>query len=412
MTPEPKVKGKTDEERWVLGSSLHPDERRYVLELFPESRRTLGMTDAQWLGQIEFLVKKDGSLDLRKRYCRLPAVPGEPDRRFHRAPRYEPLPAPPSRQEQREQQQPDPPPSQLPPEPRPSRPAEGQPYPQRVYAAYQALAAETQYTDVPIHALHRRVGGDIRDLHAFLREECFGHRVVATVGEPLYAGDAALMSALTIPGQTDRETGRPVIFLNIKLIEPRPMQEPPPDAAQQTAPQPELGRRLTRDDLDVIIEALEYRCDAIAGGTDFDEVARLKSIGATLEKLRTLEAQPQRPEHERYERLLRATAALRYPTQERTAELEVRIEKTIARKVQDFLQEQQMRERVRLYEHNLRQQLDERRATLRPAQVAHYEQKIDDMVKAFRAAQGQQQQQAPPPPARSQEQGRGLEQSL
>ena len=34
-----------------------------------------------------------------------------------------------------------------------------QPYPMRVYLAYQALAGEMQTPDVPIHALHRRAGG-------------------------------------------------------------------------------------------------------------------------------------------------------------------------------------------------------------------------------------------------------------
>ena len=181
-----------------------------------------------------------------------------------------------------------------------------------------------------------------------------------------------------------------------------PTQEPPP---QPTAIQPEIGRRLTRDDLAVIIEALEYRCDAIEGGTDFDEVARLKSIVPTLEKLRALEAQPQRAEHERYESLLRATAALRYPVEERTAELEARIEKTIARKVGEFTQER----RAKAYEAGLRKELAQRHPNLTPEQAQRYERRINELVAQFRENQARQQQQAQPPPARCQEQGRGIE---
>jgi hypothetical protein len=181
---------------------------------------------------------------------------------------------------------------------------------------------------------------------------------------------------LTLPGETDRTTGKPQSFLLIKLIEPPPMTpEQPP---QPTAAQPELGRGITRDDLDVIIEALEYRCDAIEGGTDFDEVTRLKSLVPTLEKVRALEAPPLRPESERYEELLRATAALRYPYKERTPKLQARIEKTIARKVGEFTQECQ----VRAYEQSLRRQLAEKRPNLSPTEREHYEQRIVKLVSA------------------------------
>jgi hypothetical protein len=174
---------------------------------------------------------------------------------------------------------------------------------------------------------------------------------------------------------------------------------------QQTAAlAPSLGRRLTRDDLAVIIEALEYRCEAIEGGTDFAEVARLKSIVPTLEKLRALEAQPQRPEHERYERLLRATAALRYPPEERTPELEVRIEKTIARKVGEFVQERQ----TKAYEASLQRQLAERHPNLTPEQAQRYERRVNELVAEFRQNQTQQQQ-AQTPAVRVQPQGRGIE---
>jgi hypothetical protein len=291
--------------------------------------------------------------------------------------------------------------------PRPSHSDEGQTYSQRVWAAYRALCDEMRTPDVPIHAIHRRVGGSLLELQNHLRAECLAHRAVPSTGEPAFAGDAARQSALCLPGETDRATGKPQSFLPIKLIDPPPMtQEQLP---QQTAAlAPSLGRRLTRDDLAVIIEALEYRCDAVETGTDFDEVARLKSIVPTLEKLRALEAQPQRPEHERYERLLRATAELRYPPEERTAELEARIEKTIQRKVGDFLQEQQHRDRVRLYENSLRRQLAERHPTLTPEQSERYERRINNLVDDFRKNQAQRQQ-AQRAPARQKGQDRGME---
>jgi hypothetical protein len=276
-------------------------------------------------------------------------------------------------------------------------------YSMRVYRAYAELAAETQSPDVAINALHRRVGGSIHELHAFLRQECQAQRCAVSTGEPAFAGDAARQSALTLPGEIDRATGKPQSFLLIKLIEPPPMTQEHP--LQQTAAQPEPGRRLNRDDLDVIIEALEYRCDAISGGTDIDEVARLKSIGATLEKLRALEAQPQRPEHERYERLLRATAALRYPAEERTPELEARIEKTIARKVGEFTQERQ----AKAYEAGLRKELAARHPNLTPEQEERYERKINELVAEFQKNQAQRQQQAQrlPDAARDPQHGRG-----
>jgi hypothetical protein len=102
---------------------------------------------------------------------------------------------------------------------------EGQTYPMRVYQAYQALAADAQSPDVAINALHRRVGGSIHELHAFLRAESLAHRAVATTGEPAFAGDAARQSALTLPGETDRATGKPQSFLLIKLIDLPPMTQ-------------------------------------------------------------------------------------------------------------------------------------------------------------------------------------------
>jgi hypothetical protein len=102
--------------------------------------------------------------------------------------------------------------------------------------------------------------------------------------------------------------------------------------------------------------------------------------------------------------LLRATAALRYPQSERSPELEARIEKTIARKVQEFTQERQLR----AYESGLRKELAQRHPNLSDKQRQHYEQRIAKLVADFRNNQAQQQQ-TQPPPARSQERGRGIE---
>ena len=271
-----------------------------------------------------------------------------------------------------------------------------QPYAVRVWEAYRQLSERYQTPDVPIHALHGRVRGSLHELHAFLRTESLAHRAVATSGEPALAGDAARQSALCLPGASET-------FLNIKLLNPPIMNE---QQQQQPSKQQRQAAGLNRDDLQTIIEALEYRCDAIEGGTDFDETARLKSIVPTLEKLRALEAQPQRPEHERYESLLRATAALRYPAEERTAELEARIEKTIARKVGEFTQER----RAKAYEASLRKELAQRHPNLTPDQAQRYERRINELVDHFRKNQAQQpQQQAQPLPARSQQQGRGIE---
>ena len=106
-------------------------------------------------------------------------------------------------------------------------------YTQHVYEAYQALADETQSPDVPIHSLHRKVGGSLLELQNHLRAECLAHRAVPSTGEPAFVGDAARQSALYLPGETDRATGKPQLFLLIKLIDPPAMtQEPLP---QQTA---------------------------------------------------------------------------------------------------------------------------------------------------------------------------------
>ena len=96
---------------------------------------------------------------------------------------------------------------------------------------------------------------------------------------------------------------------------------------------------------------------------------------------------------EQYEYHLRQLAALKYPDEERTAELETSIAKAIQRKVGDFVQEQQHRERVRLYENSLRRQLAEKHPNLTPDEAQRYERRINELVDDFRKNQAQQQQQ-------------------
>jgi hypothetical protein len=68
--------------RWTLGTDLNPTTRTRVLQLFqfrpvegnPNNRHTQTRvryaTDAEWLADTLFAVRKDGNLDLRSNYCR------------------------------------------------------------------------------------------------------------------------------------------------------------------------------------------------------------------------------------------------------------------------------------------------------------------------------------------------------
>jgi hypothetical protein len=311
-------------------------------------------------------------------------------------------------------------------------------YGQRVYAAYAEIAAERQSPDVPIHALHRRVGGSIHELHDALRAECLAHRAVPSVGEPAFAGDAARQSALRLPGE--KET-----FLSIKLLDP-PMadnQQPP-----QAKRHPTITLTLNANEAHLVAEAIYYGTGELeqysdGHGRDIDGVYTHCDYLYDLEKgllafaenpreragVLRQESEAELPDRAivaQYERLLRQTAALRYPYKERTPELQARIEKTIARKVGEFTQACQ----VRAYEQSLRRQLAEKRPNLSPAERERYEQRIAKLVSDYRQAQSQQQQQPapqqqtqPPPqqaqqpqrqPGRKQSQGRGhgMEQAL
>lgn len=217
-------------------------------------------------------------------------------------------------------------------------------YSQRVYRAYREIAEGTKFIDVPIHALHRRVGGNIHELHDLLRAECLAHRAVPTVGEPAFAGDAARQSALRLPGE--KET-----FLNIKLIEPPMAQE------QQQQSRPEF----------VVPSPVEQ-----------------------------------------YEYHLRQLFALKYPEGERTEEMTARIEATVQRKLGEFRQEHELRERVKAYEASLRKDLAIRHPDLTEQQRRDYEERIASLVADHRAALARHQQ-CPQQPARSQEQSRGME---
>ena len=327
---------------------------------------------------------------------------------------------PPADPPQREQQQPRQPDPQLPPdEPRPSPSDGGHGYTQRVYQAYRDLAKQYRSPDVRIDALHGRLGGSLQDLHRWLRQACRDHLAVPSTGEPALADHAARQSALWLPGETDRATGKPQSFLLIKLIDPPTMTQAHEQQPQQPIDDDPFGAEgLTAEQklLNVAKGVLRYtevkykqtlgRSDTYAGS--LDQIA-LAARHLAEDITAYLQQRQQSPEQQ-YEYHLRQSAALRYPPEGRTAELEARIEKTIQRKVGDFLQEQQHRERVRLYENSLRRQLAEKHPNLTPEQAQRYERRINELVDNFRKNQAQQQQpQAQPPAARSQEQGRGME---
>jgi hypothetical protein len=61
-------------------------------------------------------------------------------------------------------------------------------YSQRVFSAYESLADEMKTPDVPIHAIHRRVGGSLFELQNHLQAECLAHRATPSTGEPAFAG--------------------------------------------------------------------------------------------------------------------------------------------------------------------------------------------------------------------------------
>lgn len=289
-------------------------------------------------------------------------------------------------------------------------------YSQRVFSAYESLGEEMQTPDVPIHAIHRRVGGSLLELQNHLRAECRAHRAVPSTGEPAFAGDAARQSALCLPGETDRATGKPQSFLLIKLIDPPTMtqEQQPPQAKQH----PKITLTLNVNQAELVAEALHYgayELEQYADGheRDIDGIETHCDYLGDLEKglmafvgnpkahageLRQ-ETEPELPDQavtKRYERLLRQTAALRYPHKERTPDLQARIEKTIARKVSEFTQERQLKE----YEQSLRRTVAERHPNLTEEQRLKYNQRILDLVAERREGMARQQQ------------GRGIEQSL
>jgi hypothetical protein len=90
------------------------------------------------------------------------------------------------------------------------------------------------------------------------------------------------------------------------------------------------------------------------------------------------------------------------PPEERTPELEARIEKAIERKVGEFIRER----RLKAYEAGLRRELAERHPNLTERQRLEYNQRILELVAERREAMARQkQQQLPPARRRGQEQG-------
>jgi len=191
-----------------------------------------------------------------------------------------------------------------------------QPYGVRVYDAYRELAEQYQSPDVPIHAIHGRIGGSIHELHDFLRRECRAQNCVPTKGEPAFAGDAARQSALTLPGEKDT-------FLNIKLIEPPPMTHQQPNQAE--SPVEEYERLLRR------ISELRYP----------ERTPELQSrIERTVEK-KVREFQQER-QTKQYEASLRRQLAERHPTL--TPEEREHYEQRIAKLVEEYQQTQTQRQ--------------------------------------------------------------------
>jgi hypothetical protein len=232
-----------------------------------------------------------------------------------------------------------------------------------------------------------------------LRNECQVQRCVPSVGEPTAVGDAARQSALHLPGEKDG-------FLRVKLLEP-------PVAHQQRA---EIAAEISVADLSAMADGPQQPSIALnltaAQARLLAVVLQRGALGLDahqdlweLEKeLRAFADDPQgyvegrRPaEHERYEKLLRTIARLRYP--ERTPELEARIEKTVQKKVAEFRQEQQVRE----YEASLRRRVAERHPHLTQEEAQHYDRRIKALVDEHR----QRVAWKPMQQARSQRQERG-----
>jgi hypothetical protein len=275
-------------------------------------------------------------------------------------------------------------------------------YAARVRQAYRELALQYQTPDVSIHALHGKLGGSIRPLHQYLQSACVAHTAVPSTGEPTAAGQAALQSALRLPGEKES-------FLLIRLLEPQPAMNPEPNLNQKTAT--------------ASIEQLVFTCERF--GRDFSSKDAAERFNDACRELKRHDPAafaewqqsdvysprrfylPERsPEQQacRYEALLRETAELRYPKGERTLELEARIEKTVQKKVQAFTQERQ----AKVYEQSLRRQLAEKKPNLTPDEAKHYERRINELVDNFRKNQAQQQAQTAPAHSHPQEQSRGM----
>jgi hypothetical protein len=206
-----------------------------------------------------------------------------------------------------------------------------QTYTQRVMQAYAEIAAERQTPDVPVHALYQRIGGSLPELHDWLRQECRAHHCVPTTGEPAFASEEAKRTALTL-----NQPGASETFLNVKLL------DMPTVTQQQQPQQPEVGRM---HELEAFVQRVYDSHGKMYDGQLYEESKRLMTHA-------------QRPEHERYEGLLRATAALRYPMEERTAELSQRIEVTIQRKVSTFIEERQAKAQQREQQQDLSRRPD------------------------------------------------------
>jgi hypothetical protein len=166
------------------------------------------------------------------------------------------------------------------------------------------------------------------------------------------------------------------------------------------AQQPRITLNLTASQARLLAEAIRHGAPGVeAPGGHLQELE--KQLRAFANRPREYVEGRKPTDQERYERLLRATARLRYP--ERTPELEAKIEKTIQKRLGEFRQEQQLR----AYEAALRREVAARQPNLTLEAAERYEHKIKALVEEQK--QKLEAQKHPPQPARSQQQDRGYE---
>jgi hypothetical protein len=171
-------------------------------------------------------------------------------------------------------------------------------------------------------------------------------------------------------------------------------------AMADNAQQPRITLNLTASQARLLAEAIRHGAPGVeAPGGHLQDLE--KQLRAFADRPREYVEERTPTDQERYERLLRATARLRYP--ERTPALEAKIEKAIQKRLGEFGQEQQLR----AYEASLRREVAARHPNLTVEAAERYERKIKALVEEQK--QKLEGQKHPLQPARSQQQDRGYE---